>query len=34
MRPLPELTCNWPDAEGKAEKYAGGRNLGTSPTAP
>jgi len=26
--PMVELTWNWPDAQGKAEKYAGGRNFG------
>lgn len=26
--PMVELTYNWPDAEGKVEKYDGGRNFG------
>ena len=26
--PMVELTYNWPDAEGKAEAYSGGRNFG------
>ena len=26
--PMVELTYNWPDAQGKAEKYTGGRNFG------
>jgi len=26
--PMVELTYNWPDAQGKAEQYTGGRNFG------
>jgi lactoylglutathione lyase len=26
--PMVELTWNWPDAQGKAEQYTGGRNFG------
>jgi lactoylglutathione lyase len=26
--PMVELTYNWPDADGKAEQYTGGRNFG------
>lgn len=26
--PMLELTWNWPDADGKAEQYTGGRNFG------